>query len=433
LFLNKAFTKKLIKKIVLTFLVIIIAGFLTIPINYIRAGNGYELNSFIQKVSFDSDEGDVSATNRLDFWKGSIKLFFDNPLFGTGPASFQYVFPKYQTSFLGNSNSPHNLFLKILVENGIFAMIFFILFLFFLLIRFLKVFRFISKKDNFILFIFLFSVLGSLLHNMIDYNLNFVSTFLLLFIFLGMFSSIINKYSKDYTISFKMLQLKKIIFLIIGIMMFFVSMHEVYYSYIFKRARAFHKNSNYEAAIIDYEKARNIFLKRDLFITYAQMYDKRYKNAGDNKDLEKAENLLLEALKLNKHDAFLVNYLGDIYYKMHQFQKAGSYYKKALELDPKNNLDYYYDVLKIDDNLEKQEIDHILDILSNYQKQLSHNAHLTILTGNPDSALMIYELLLRKLGDPKILEAKNRMEETYILEKEKFEKYYDLKLKKEED
>lgn len=437
--ISKAKPKELIKKFVLIFLLVLVSIILTIPINQIRKLNHQDVISFTEKVSFESDEQTVSATNRMDFWKGSALIFADNPYFGTGPGSFEYVFPAYQESFLGNSNSPHNFFLKILSENGIFAAVFIIMFLIWLFYSTLRNYKDITKAEKALLFVLFISVSGNLLHNMIDYNLNFVSTILLLFAFLGMIGSVKNKYS-----GFKMPEIwgrvTKAILLSVSVIMLFISFHEAYYSYVFKKARALHKQGSYQEAVFLYEKAENIYLKRGYYIVYAQMYHEKYDEEGGFENLEKAESLLLSGLKLNMRDAFLLNYLGDIYYEMNNYDSAVKFYQKALEADPKNNLDYYYDILKTDKDLSIDEIDFIIDLLEEYEYKLSQNAHLTVLTGNPKSALKMYAYLLERLQNTGyymqyrnlIVKRKDEMQTTYLNEKEKFENHYDLELTEDE-
>ncbi|MBN1494612.1 O-antigen ligase family protein [Candidatus Peregrinibacteria bacterium] len=439
LFSSKGHLKQGIKKLKTIVLLVVLSAILTIPVNYLRSMNNSEVASFADKITLESGEKDTSTSDRLEFWEGSIEMFMDNPVFGTGPGSFQYVFPAYQKTLLANSNSPHNLFLKLLVENGVFAMAFFVLFMLILFLRGIMVYKNFTKNERLLIFTLAASIIGSLLHNMVDYNLNFVSIILLLFIFFGVIGFIINKNSDKFVTELKV-RFVKYLLVLVGLLMCFVALHEVYYSYVFIQARAAHKAGDYTAAESYYTKAKDIFLKRDLFIGFAQMNVKKFETEGDIKYLENAEKLLLTGFSLNSHDAFIVNYLGDIAFDMNKIEQAKNYYAQSLKLDPKNNLDYYYDNLNVDDALTKEEIDDLIALLDDYHDKLAQNAHLTILTGNPDSAVMIYELLLSKIKDTefafvyndKLLEGLKQMQDTYELEKSKFEKHYNLKLTKED-
>jgi cytochrome c-type biogenesis protein CcmH/NrfG len=51
---------------------------------------------------------------------------------------------------------------------------------------------------------------------------------------------------------------------------------------------------------------------------------------------QKTAEPLLEKLKTDPNNADLLNQLGMIYRKTHQFKEAAAYYEKALQLQPKN-------------------------------------------------------------------------------------------------
>jgi len=70
---------------------------------------------------------------RKEVWKGTINIFLASPknmLFGIGPQTFPYVFPFYRNALLNYSsewdyiiNRPHNYYLELLVELGIFGLL----------------------------------------------------------------------------------------------------------------------------------------------------------------------------------------------------------------------------------------------------------------------------------------------------------------------
>lgn len=73
---------------------------------------------------------------RLGLWQGSLKMAISSPktfLVGTGPETFPYQFPFFRKDFLNYSsewdfilNKPHNFYLEILVESGIFSLLFYL-------------------------------------------------------------------------------------------------------------------------------------------------------------------------------------------------------------------------------------------------------------------------------------------------------------------
>jgi O-antigen ligase/tetratricopeptide (TPR) repeat protein len=62
--------------------------------------------------------GDSSVVARLEFWKGSWKLFLQRPLLGWGPAAFGRVFPRVQTDPRWYSKFAHNQYAAFLCEGG---------------------------------------------------------------------------------------------------------------------------------------------------------------------------------------------------------------------------------------------------------------------------------------------------------------------------
>jgi len=76
-----------------------------------------------------SAEGQGTLQVRKTIWSGALSLFFENPVAGHGPGSFQIFFPRYrdpQYSILGVSHNTlhaHCEYLEILVELGIIGLI----------------------------------------------------------------------------------------------------------------------------------------------------------------------------------------------------------------------------------------------------------------------------------------------------------------------
>ena len=56
----------------------------------------FETISLYEKLTFQADEGGASASERIQFWEGAVKLIKDKPYFGSGVLSFKYLYPKYQ-------------------------------------------------------------------------------------------------------------------------------------------------------------------------------------------------------------------------------------------------------------------------------------------------------------------------------------------------
>ena len=259
----------------------------------------------------------------------------EKPLFGYGPFSFRYVYPKIQTTFLAVSDHPHNWIIKIATENGVPAALLFLTFLAYLVFTHKRNFEKLDVEDKTFVSFLSISLMGAVLHNMIDYNMNFLTTILLFWVILGMY--------RQYSENFGVTKVPK--FLIFAALMFIG---------IF---------ASYETINIAQKDYRNSFFPRDYF-------------------LEKEVDLQYQ-LKLNPHDARAWNSSGN--------------FEKALEEDPMNNFAYYKNSLReliVYGSGEFEEITQkVLPLLQSYEPMLSQNLHFTAFTGNPEEAAEIYRIL----------------------------------------
>lgn len=78
------------------FLIIGLSVLVMLLANFLRSTSQSDVNTLASKVTLTADEQSSSTSERIDFWLGSLALFKDNPIIGTGPGSFRYVYPKYQ-------------------------------------------------------------------------------------------------------------------------------------------------------------------------------------------------------------------------------------------------------------------------------------------------------------------------------------------------
>ncbi|MBM4177707.1 O-antigen ligase family protein, partial [Candidatus Gribaldobacteria bacterium] len=100
--------------------------------------------------------------------------FKEKPFFGVGLSNFTYASKKYASTTFYRSSSAHNLFLDILVENGIFSLAVFLLIILFIIIASLK-------NINGLFFVFI----AMLINFQTDYTHTIYSFFLLFFIIGG--------------------------------------------------------------------------------------------------------------------------------------------------------------------------------------------------------------------------------------------------------
>jgi probable O-glycosylation ligase (exosortase A-associated) len=94
---------------------------LTVPALYLAGDRFTE-----RMASISEYEEDASASGRLDFWIASLKMAKDYPLLGVGYGEKNYI--ALAGEYLGRENRwvVHNTYLQMLVDSGVFALIFYV-------------------------------------------------------------------------------------------------------------------------------------------------------------------------------------------------------------------------------------------------------------------------------------------------------------------
>jgi len=124
--------------------------------------------------NFELEKKELLA-NRDQYLLQALSSFREKPFFGVGPSNFTYASRKYSASTFNRSSSSHNLFLDVLIENGIFSFVIFLLIIFSMILSSLK-------NTNSLFFVFL----AMLINFQTDYTHTIYSFFLLFFIIAGL-------------------------------------------------------------------------------------------------------------------------------------------------------------------------------------------------------------------------------------------------------
>ena len=360
-------------------LVLVAVSSVFLASNYLR-GLQYETINVEEKIQFANEEGLTSKQERIDFWKGSIELTKEKPWFGWGPFSFRYAYNGIQKTFLGNSDHPHNVFLKIATENGVIALLGFLIFLFSLFILAIRRFSGLTKEKKDFVYILGVAVAGTFAHNLIDYNLNFFGNLLLLFLYLAMIRSFLIK---------KVESKKPVFLLFFAVLIAFISFYEgsvLVFAHVKGESyleKSFFPNSYY------LNHADNA-IARGYFTDAIQNIDKQ--------------------IAINKLDSQAWYLRGVVFCKREYVDfdllLCKESFEKSLELNPMNEIMYYRDYLRVLSRLsmEKQDAnfdDFILEareILEIYFIYVDKNIHFTAYTSNVEAAAELVELLVPYLG-----------------------------------
>lgn len=384
----------------------------------------FKTTSLSSKILFSADEGGNSAVERLDYWKASFAMIADRPLLGSGVLSFRFLYPEYQYKFGINEDHPHNVFLKIGVENGLIALGFFSVFVLGVLVLGLRFsFRGLKSID----FVVLVGVAAALVHNLIDFNF-VVSNFLLCAVGIGIFLSRAGSL-QNFEVRGSHAVVVLVFFMSLGAVVF--TAHEAYFNRDLKAARGLIADANAVAAQPYLQRANRLFFKRDYYEIYSNYIQERYRTSADKKWLSQELAVLTEASERSPINARYIERLGENIFATspawnsssnlpeltalptvptHELVDATGYFCRALKMDPQNTLRTYYFFVSAQLILAQSEKRSLtqrevlsaptecggrkLDVLlAEYLEILKNNEHFTIESQNPYFASQLYLLL----------------------------------------
>ncbi len=370
-------------------------------------GMYFRTTSLFDKIMFSADEGSNSATERLDYWSASVEMIREKPLLGSGVLSFRFLYPQHQEKFGVNEDHPHNIFLKVGVENGVIAL--FLLGVFVLGVATFVVRAVKHNQRNSAATALVLGACAALIHNLLDFNF-VVSNYVLLSVFIGVFLSSSEQRSDENEETYSY----KITLGIVGVGMALISifvLHESYYNRDLQIARAANTSE------IHLARANNLFFKRDLSRVLSSYYELKYNETYDTQWLEKERTQLSKNTVRTEIDADWFAREG--VNKTHYYERTGDIndYKKAHESlcnsimkDPKNSMRYYYyfallrsmhdskatavlTIASAEREVAECSGNSMSVLLNEYISQLEVNSHFAVASDNPQYVSLLLGLL----------------------------------------
>lgn len=87
----------------------------------VRQSNDAGVPAKTTPINGEGASGDHSGEFRKETWRGSLDMASDNPVFGTGPGTFPYTYPRY--ALVGWTGQAHSSYLQIASESGFPALV----------------------------------------------------------------------------------------------------------------------------------------------------------------------------------------------------------------------------------------------------------------------------------------------------------------------
>lgn len=135
------------------------------------------LEKRVESINFQQH----SVLERGTFYKDSIKLIKDYPVFGAGGGAWAALYEKYQNNPY-TSRQTHNFFLQYLIEVGIFGALIFLILLAFVFYQFIR--NFLRTKSDHLLIYYIVTI-SLLFHSIIDFEMSYAYLASLVFLSMG--------------------------------------------------------------------------------------------------------------------------------------------------------------------------------------------------------------------------------------------------------
>lgn len=299
-------------------------------------------SSIFSNQYFNRITDNKTFDTRILFWNNSLRIIEDNFIFGVGGGNWGIHFPKYGLSNFSNHeiingkvivDNPHNDFLKIFCEIGIFGFLFFVAIfitnLYYSVTLYKKANSSVEKDKYFIIFSF---IIGYLFICFFDFPSNRIEHQLLL---LSLFSILSYEYKLQFENNQKKIS-KTIILIVSLIITTFIStitlvrLNSEKHIFLLQQAKL---SQNWIEVIKESELAENYFYKIDSKTMSLNWY-----KATAYFHLKKYKESLVEykkAINFNPNNISILNDLGTNYFVLSQLDKSKDYYLKALKISPK--------------------------------------------------------------------------------------------------
>ncbi len=278
---------------------------------------------------------------RLSLWNNTIQMYKDHPIIGVGPGNWQIFFPKYGLNKIDEISTrdghttyqrPHNDWLWILSELGIFGLFFYLLVIFFSVIYLLSN-SFIIEKNSMVSINLLFvsSLFGYIFIYFADFPLERIEHQLLFYTIIAY--SLFNKVL-DLSPVLKVVNHNKIylfiLFFIICIYSFVVSTSRLSGEKHTRLLKIAHMQSDWNTMISEASIAKNIFYQLDPMSIPIDWYKGVALFSLNN--FSSALISFQNAYHQHPYNIHVINDLASCHEKLKQHDKAVIYYKKALTI-----------------------------------------------------------------------------------------------------
>jgi tetratricopeptide (TPR) repeat protein/O-antigen ligase len=305
-------------------------------------------------ILFSRDDEDRDA--RVKFWHAALAISLHHPLLGTGMKTFERFYPPYQTDFRLFTRYTHSLYLQLLTEVGWPALCAFLGILFFFIKDYLRGLQAMdsSDVDQAACCAAGMSLIGSMAHQVVDFDWLYVAIPALLMATLGAASGRMQRHEEvpgapsevsegrhSMKPGIRIPQVVGIPFLIV--LALFSALPLVSQPHADKGAW-WAKNDNTAKAIEEYAAAASLDPCNSIYCRELASQYLRHSWTGSRESLELALRYAQSSVRLDPCNALNHYVLGSVFLRKGEPDKALVHLCRALTLDPRNHPLFYNDL-----------------------------------------------------------------------------------------
>ncbi|WCF11337.1 O-antigen ligase family protein [Paenibacillus thiaminolyticus] len=268
------------------------------------------ISSRLSSINFQQH----SVLERITFYKDSMKLVADYPVFGAGGGAWSALYEKYQNNPYESAQA-HSYYMQYLVESGFFGFIILIAFLGIIYWKYVQSFRNAEETKRNSYFMYFILATSILVHSVMDFNMSYVYIGIIVFISLGGMAASISteplKKIKPSTIKAATASILGIA----GIIMFITSLLFIQASSSFAKAdKTLVETKNFNLTMEYLNKALKIRPTVPEYAAFkADLFKQVYTQQGDEDFFAEAEHTLRQALDKQPGNRVLLLRLIDLY------------------------------------------------------------------------------------------------------------------------
>lgn len=278
-----------------------------------------------------------SFTGRTNYYRDSLKIFKDYPIFGAGGGAWKGLYTKYQSEPYFSTEA-HNYFLQTLVELGTVGIVLMVVFIGTICVLFITM----MKKRDLMQMTILFSILSLLTHSALDFNFSYLSISLFMWGLIGLIDTkeinginekINTKFNKEIN---SLIPLALVLPFVLASVFFYGGQQSATSGLI-----ALQQEGDVERGYALLDKAIGMDpFNKDFRSDMAQLQSMVESEDQQQLFLQRAEENLQAAMKYAPYDDKILQQIGFFYLSYGEFDKGFDYIEKMLEVAPMRASNY---------------------------------------------------------------------------------------------